>query len=61
MPPLVAGAWFIDCRKLLPPWLTMRLVALNCGRLFCWVFWTCTLFTGLLLRFTPLLMRIGLF
>src|SRR4051794_24857779 len=59
LPPLPPGLWFIDCRKLLLPLLlTIRLVVLNCGRvLFC----TCTLFTGLLLIFAPLLIRIGLF
>src|SRR5689334_1977125 len=60
LPPLLPCAWFIDWRKLLPLLLTMRLVELNCGRMFCWLFWTCTVFTGLLLIFTPLLMRIGL-
>ena len=62
MPPLfMLGAWFIDCRKLLLL-LTMRLgIVLSCGRWFWTLFCICTLFTGALLIFTPLVMRIGRF
>src|SRR5512139_1338654 len=60
MSPFIAGAWFIDCLKLLFVVTLLILgVVLNCGR------FVCTGFTGLLLSFTtpvlPLLVRIGWF